>query len=47
MRYKVEFKLECTTATIKDIKEGLQFLQFPDIDDVVSYPIRLKVKEIK
>jgi len=46
MRYKVEFELECTTATTKDIKEGLTFLLFPDIDDVVSYPIRLKVKQL-
>lgn len=46
MKYKVEFEIDCSDATEKDIKKGLKYLLFPDIDDIVSFPEKIKVKAL-
>ena len=47
MKYQVTFTLDCTTAKPSEIKKELKYLMFPDIDDVVSWPQDIRVKQIK
>lgn len=46
MKYKIEFFVECSTATKKELRNFLKDLNF-DVDDVVTYPNRIRIIEIK
>lgn len=46
MKYKIEFFVECTTATKKELRDFLKYLNF-DVNDVVTFPNRIHITEIK
>lgn len=47
MIYKIEFEVDCTTATAKELKKELKYLTFTDVDDIISFPRKIKVTQIK
>ena len=47
MTYKVEFEVDCCAVTARQLKKGLKFLNFGDIDDIISFPKKIKVTQIK
>lgn len=46
MKYKIEFFVECSTATKKELRDFLKNLNF-DVNDVVTFPNRINITEIK
>ena len=46
MKYKIEFFIECTTATKKELRDFLKYLYF-DVNDVVTFPNRIHITERK
>lgn len=46
MKYKIEFFVECTTTTKKELRDFLKDLNF-DVNDIVTYPNRIHITEVK
>lgn len=47
MTYKVSFEIDCCTTTEKQLREGLKYLDIEDVDEVISFPKKIKVTRIK
>lgn len=47
MKYKIEFEVECSDATPKQLKDFFKDL-FIDVDnDIVTYPSNIKITKLK